>query len=151
MREKILYLAKKLFLSYNTNIALTKEIIMIKKVRKAIIPAAGLGTRFLPATKAMPKEMLPIVDIPTVQYIIQEAIDSGIEEILIIDNQYKGVIKTHFSRDARLENKLLETKKTKEFELVKQIYNIDVDEDTADAICIGTCGIQEKEKNRSAF
>jgi UTP--glucose-1-phosphate uridylyltransferase len=121
MREKILYLAKKLFLSYNTNIALTKEIIMIKKVRKAIIPAAGLGTRFLPATKAMPKEMLPIVDIPTVQYIIQEAIDSGIEEILIIDNQYKGVIKTHFSRDARLENKLLETKKTKEFELVKQI------------------------------
>ena len=60
---------------------------MIKKVRKAIIPAAGLGTRFLPATKAMPKEMLPIVDIPTVQYIIQEAIDSGIEEILIIDNQ----------------------------------------------------------------
>jgi len=54
------------------------------KVRKAVIPAAGLGTRFLPATKAMPKEMLPIVDTPTIQYIIQEAIDSGIEEILII-------------------------------------------------------------------
>jgi UTP--glucose-1-phosphate uridylyltransferase len=94
---------------------------MENKVRKAIIPAAGLGTRFLPATKAMPKEMLPIVDIPTIQYIIQEALDSGIEEILIIDNQYKEVIKKHFSRDARLENKLLETKKVAEFELVKSI------------------------------
>jgi UTP--glucose-1-phosphate uridylyltransferase len=69
----------------------------------------------------MPKEMLPIVDIPTIQYIIQEALDSGIEEILIIDNQYKEVIKKHFSRDARLENKLLETKKVAEFELVKSI------------------------------
>ena len=59
---------------------------MNKKVRKAIIPAAGLGTRFLPATKAIAKEMLPIVDIPTIQYIIQEAVDSGIEEILIITN-----------------------------------------------------------------
>lgn len=58
------------------------------KVRKAVIPAAGLGTRFLPATKAMPKEMLPIVDTPTIQYIIQEAIDSGIEEILIITGMF---------------------------------------------------------------
>ena len=78
------------------------------KVRKAIIPAAGLGTRFLPATKAIPKEMLPIVDIPTIQYIVQEAIDSGIEEILIIDNQYKEAIHNHFSVDERLEKKLLE-------------------------------------------
>ena len=60
------------------------------KVRKAIIPAAGLGTRFLPATKAIAKEMLPIVDIPTIQYIIQEAVDSGIEEILIITNIHSG-------------------------------------------------------------
>ena len=62
------------------------------KVRKAIIPAAGLGTRFLPATKAIAKEMLPIVDIPTIQYIIQEAVDSGIEEILIITNIHNGFL-----------------------------------------------------------
>ena len=65
---------------------------MNKKVRKAIIPAAGLGTRFLPATKAIAKEMLPIVDIPTIQYIIQEAVDSGIEEILIITNIRNGFL-----------------------------------------------------------
>ena len=58
----------------------------VQKVRKAVIPAAGLGTRFLPATKAMPKEMLPIVDTPTVQYIVEEAVESGIEEILVITN-----------------------------------------------------------------
>ena len=59
------------------------------KVKKAIIPAAGFGTRFLPATKAIPKEMLPIIDIPTIQYIVEECIDSGIEHILIIDNDAK--------------------------------------------------------------
>lgn len=91
------------------------------KIRKAIIPAAGLGTRFLPATKAIPKEMLPIVDIPTIQYIVQEAIDSGIEEILIIDNQYKQVIHQHFSINQHLESKLLETNKQKDFELVRSI------------------------------
>ena len=92
-----------------------------KRIRKAIIPAAGLGTRFLPATKATPKEMLPIVDIPTIQYIVQEAIDSGVEEILIIDNQYKQVIHQHFSIDERLEGKLLESNKQKDFELVRAI------------------------------
>lgn len=92
-----------------------------KKVRKAIIPAAGLGTRFLPATKAIPKEMLPLVDIPTIQYIVQEAIDSGIEEILIIDNQYKESIHHHFSIDERLEEKLLQTNKKEEYDLVHQI------------------------------
>ena len=61
----------------------------VQKVRKAVIPAAGLGTRFLPATKAMPKEMLPIVDTPTVQYIVEEAVESGIEEILVITNSNK--------------------------------------------------------------
>ena len=90
-------------------------------VKKAIIPAAGLGTRFLPATKAIPKEMLPIVDIPTIQYIVQEAIDSGIEEILIIDNQYKEAIHNHFSIDKRLEDKLLETGKQSDYELVHSI------------------------------
>ena len=66
------------------------------KVRKAIIPAAGLGTRFLPATKSTPKEMLPIIDIPTIQYIVDEAVKSGIEEILIITNGSKHVMENHF-------------------------------------------------------
>ena len=76
------------------------------KVRKAVIPAAGLGTRFLPATKAMPKEMLPIVDKPTIQYIIEEAIASGIEEILIITGKSKRAIEDHFDRSAELEAEL---------------------------------------------
>lgn len=91
------------------------------KVKKAIIPAAGFGTRFLPATKAIPKEMLPIIDIPTIQYIVEECIDSGIEHILIIDNDSKPEIRKHFSLDERLEKKLLETNKTKEYDLVHGI------------------------------
>ena len=79
---------------------------MNKKVRKAIIPAAGLGTRFLPATKAIAKEMLPIVDIPTIQYIIQEAVDSGIEEILIITNSNKHAMENHFDKNYELEERL---------------------------------------------
>ena len=70
----------------------------MKKIRKAIIPAAGLGTRFLPATKAQPKEMLPIVDKPAIQFIMEEAIDSGIEEILIITGRNKRSIEDHFDR-----------------------------------------------------
>ncbi len=76
------------------------------KVRKAIIPAAGLGTRFLPATKAQPKEMLPIVDKPTIQYIIEEAIASGIEQILIITGRGKRAIEDHFDRSFELEEEL---------------------------------------------
>lgn len=76
------------------------------KVRKAIIPAAGLGTRFLPATKAQPKEMLPIVDKPTLQYIIEEAIGSGIEEILIITGRNKKSIEDHFDKSVELEYEL---------------------------------------------
>ena len=76
------------------------------KVRKAVIPAAGLGTRFLPATKAMPKEMLPLVDTPTIQYIVQEAIDSGIEEILIITGKRKRAIEDHFDKNVELELEL---------------------------------------------
>ncbi|NLI67642.1 MAG: NTP transferase domain-containing protein, partial [Bacilli bacterium] len=68
----------------------------MKKVKKAIIPAAGLGTRFLPATKAMPKEMLPIVDKPTIQYIVEEAIASGIEDIIIVTSNTKSAIEDHF-------------------------------------------------------
>ncbi|MBZ4687972.1 MAG: UTP-glucose-phosphate uridylyltransferase [Clostridiales bacterium] len=75
-------------------------------IKKAIIPAAGLGTRFLPATKAQPKEMLPIVDKPTIQYIVEEAINSGIEEILIITGKNKRAIEDHFDRSIELELEL---------------------------------------------
>ena len=77
-------------------------------VRKAIIPAAGLGTRFLPATKASPKEMLPIIDTPTIQYVVQEAVDSGIEDILIISGKGKRAIEDHFDRNYELEARLQE-------------------------------------------
>ena len=76
---------------------------MAQKVRKAIIPAAGLGTRVLPATKAMPKEMLPIVDKPAIQYIVEEAVNAGIEEILIILGRNKSIIEDHFDRSPELE------------------------------------------------
>ncbi|TVY07453.1 UTP--glucose-1-phosphate uridylyltransferase GalU [Paenibacillus cremeus] len=78
------------------------------KVRKAIIPAAGLGTRFLPATKAMPKEMLPIVDKPTIQYIVEEAVESGIEDIIIVTGKGKRAIEDHFDHSFELEYNLLE-------------------------------------------
>lgn len=94
---------------------------MNKKIRKAIIPAAGLGTRFLPATKAQPKEMLPIVDKPTIQYIIEEAIDSGIEEILIITGRSKKCIEDHFDRSVELE---LELKKSGKKEMLKMVEDI---------------------------
>lgn len=91
------------------------------KVRKAVIPAAGLGTRFLPATKAMPKEMLPIVDKPTIQYIIEEAIASGIEEILIITGKSKRAIEDHFDRSCELELELEKKNNTELLALVKQV------------------------------
>jgi len=77
-------------------------------IRKAVIPAAGLGTRFLPATKSMPKEMLPIIDTPTIQYVVQEAVDSGIEDILIISGKGKRAIEDHFDRNVELESRLEE-------------------------------------------
>ncbi len=79
---------------------------MKRRVRKAVIPAAGLGTRFLPATKAIPKEMLPIVDKPAIQMIVEEAVDSGIEEILIITGRGKGAIENHFDNSVELELEL---------------------------------------------
>ncbi len=91
------------------------------KVRKAIIPAAGLGTRFLPATKAQPKEMLPIVDKPTIQYIVEEAVASGIEEILIITGRNKRAIEDHFDKSVELE---LELKKKENDELLNEIQDI---------------------------
>ena len=92
-----------------------------KRIRKAIIPAAGLGTRFLPATKAQPKEMLPIVDKPTIQYIIEEAIASGIEEILIITGRSKKSIEDHFDRSVELE---LELSKAGKDEMLEMVHNI---------------------------
>lgn len=94
------------------------------KIKKAIIPAAGLGTRFLPATKAQPKEMLPIVDKPTIQYIIEEAIASGIEEILIITGRNKRSIEDHFDKSVELENDLERKNKNEMLEMVKDISNM---------------------------
>ena len=97
---------------------------MKQKVRKAIIPAAGLGTRFLPATKALAKEMLPIVDTPTIQYIIQEAVDSGIEEILIITNSNKHAMENHFDKNYELESRVLESGKIKQAKEINDIANL---------------------------
>ena len=93
-------------------------------VRKAIIPAAGLGTRFLPATKSQPKEMLPIVDKPTLQYIIEEAIASGIEEILIVTGRNKKCIEDHFDRSVELELELENKGKKEMLEMVQNISNM---------------------------
>jgi UTP--glucose-1-phosphate uridylyltransferase len=91
------------------------------RVRKAIIPAAGLGTRFLPATKALPKEMIPIVDKPAIQYIVEEALASGIEEILIIIGRDKAAIEDHFDRSVEMEHQLEENGKSELLKLVQDI------------------------------
>jgi UTP--glucose-1-phosphate uridylyltransferase len=93
---------------------------IMQKVRKAIIPAAGLGTRFLPATKAMPKEMLPIVDKPTIQYIVEEAIESGIEDIIIVTGKGKRAIEDHFDSAFELEQTLLDKGKLELLEKVQE-------------------------------
>ena len=94
------------------------------RVKKAIIPAAGLGTRFLPATKAQPKEMLPIVDKPTIQYIIEEAVASGIEEILIITGRNKRAIEDHFDKSVELEYQLEQNGKDDVLKMVQDISNL---------------------------
>lgn len=94
------------------------------KIRKAVIPAAGLGTRVLPATKSMPKEMLPIVDKPAIQYIVEEAVRAGIEEILIITNRGKGVIEDHFDHSFELEMELKTRGKQGPYEEVASIGNL---------------------------
>ena len=91
------------------------------KVRKAIIPAAGLGTRFLPATKAQPKEMLAIVDKPTIQYIIEEAVASGIQDIIIVTGRNKRSIEDHFDRSIELELELEKNNKTEMLDMVRSI------------------------------
>lgn len=97
---------------------------MKRQVKKAVIPAAGLGTRFLPATKAQPKEMLPIVDKPTLQYIIEEAVASGVEEILIITGRNKKSIEDHFDKSVELELELENKGKEELLEVVKNISNM---------------------------
>ncbi len=96
----------------------------LKRVRKAIIPAAGLGTRFLPATKAMPKEMLPIVDKPTIQYIVEEAVESGIEDIIIVTGRTKRAIEDHFDSAPELERNLEMKGKTELLEEVRYSSNL---------------------------
>jgi UTP--glucose-1-phosphate uridylyltransferase len=96
----------------------------MKPITRAVIPAAGLGTRFLPATKATPKEMLPIVDKPTIQYIVEEALKSGIEDIIIITGRSKRAIEDHFDRSIELELTLEETGKKELLEMVRQISDI---------------------------
>ena len=93
----------------------------MQKITKAIIPAAGFGTRFLPATKSQPKEMLPVVDKPTIQYIVEEAVESGIEDILIVIGRYKSVIEDHFDRSVELE---MELEKKGKYDLLEQIQDI---------------------------
>lgn len=98
----------------------------MQKIRKAVIPAAGFGTRFLPETKAMPKEILPIVDKPTIQYIVEEILHSGIQEILIISGHAKRAIEDHFDSSPELEQHLMESGKLKELEEIRKISSIEV-------------------------
>lgn len=98
----------------------------MKKVRKAIIPAAGLGTRFLPATKAIAKEMLPIVDKPTIQFIVEEALASGIEDILIVTGKGKRPIEDHFDSHFELEQNLSSKGKTELLKIVEETTGINL-------------------------
>lgn len=93
-------------------------------VRKAVIPAAGFGTRFLPATKSQPKEMLPIVDTPTIQYVVEEAVAAGIRDILMIIGKGKRAIEEHFDRNWELENELAEKSRATELETIRRISSM---------------------------
>ncbi len=93
-------------------------------IKKAVIPAAGFGTRFLPATKAQPKEMLPIIDTPTIQYVVQECVDSGIEDILIISGKGKRSIEDHFDRNFELESRILENEDEELYTHIRHIEDM---------------------------
>ena len=95
-----------------------------KPVRKAVIPAAGLGTRFLPFSKAVPKEMLPVVDRPVIQYVIEEAVDAGIEDILVVTSRHKKVLEDHFDRLPELEDQLDAKGKTEEADEVRALFDL---------------------------
>jgi UTP--glucose-1-phosphate uridylyltransferase len=96
----------------------------VKKVRKAVIPAAGFGTRFLPATKAQPKEMLPIVDKPIIQYVVEDAVSAGIEDVIIVTGWLKRSIEDHFDYPFELEKRLEEAGKNKELEEIRRIADL---------------------------
>ena len=96
----------------------------MNKVKKAIIPAAGLGTRFLPATKSLPKEMFTIIDTPTIQYIVEEAVKSGIEEICIITNSTKHIMENHFDYNFELETRLKERGEIDKYDEIRKIPNM---------------------------
>ncbi len=96
----------------------------MKKIRKAVIPAAGYGTRFLPETKAMPKEMLPVVDKPVIQYVVEDLVEAGIEQIIIVTGWHKRAIEDHFDRHLELENKLRTAGKQEQLDQIKKISNM---------------------------
>lgn len=96
----------------------------MKKVRKCVIPVAGMGTRFLPATKAIPKELLPIIDKPTLQYIVEEAVNSGIEEIFFITSSYKNAIVDHFDKSYELESRLKDAGKFDKLQMIEGVSNL---------------------------
>ncbi len=102
----------------------TAQATAAKPVRKAVIPAAGLGTRFLPFTKAVPKEMLPVVDRPVIQYVIEEAVDAGIEDIIIITSRYKKAMEDHFDRLLELEDQLEAKGKSDEAKDLRSLADI---------------------------
>ena len=104
---------EKPILSIKLQSIIERRIPMYQKVRKAVIPAAGLGTRVLPITKSMPKEMLPIVDKPAIQYIVEEAVRSGITDILIITNRGKEILEDHFDHSIELEERLAQSGKNR--------------------------------------
>lgn len=95
----------------------------MRKIRKAVIPAAGLGTRFLPATKAQPKEMLPVVDTPIIQYVVREALESSIEDLLIVTGRGKRAIEDHFDRSVELEHFLTRKQKEELLESIRDLAN----------------------------
>lgn len=96
----------------------------MKKIRKAVIPAAGYGTRFLPETKAMPKEMLPIVDKPVIQYVVEDLVEAGIEQIVIVTGWHKRAIEDHFDRHLELENKLKTAGKLEQLDQIRKISDM---------------------------
>jgi UTP--glucose-1-phosphate uridylyltransferase len=97
---------------------------LVRKIRKAVIPAAGLGTRFLPATKALPKEMLPVAGRPLIQYAVEEAVASGLETIILVTSDSKRLLAEHFRRDTRLENVLRERGKIEQAELIRRVAEL---------------------------
>src|SRR5437867_8822871 len=99
---------------------------MPQRVRKAVFPAAGLGTRFLPFTKAAPKEMLPLVDKPLIQYVVEEAVESGIESVMIVTGRYKRAIEDHFDYSFELEALLDKADKKTELKALRGIPDVDV-------------------------